>query len=121
MKTLATISIVLLLISCTETETLSPAETAKVVAESFYHGDMHTLKKYTTAEGYTNLASIQELLQEDKNSPSDFKVIDEAVVGEIVWIKYTTTYDAKPSIFKLIKENNVWKVTHNGPRDKGPF
>ena len=110
-----------LFISCSGNKAMSPSETAKVVAESFYHGDKASLKKHTTAEGYANLSSIQEMFVQDKNSKSDFKIIDEAMVGEIIWIKYSTAYDSKPGIFKLVKEYGQWKVTHNGPRDNGPF
>ncbi|GFD80173.1 hypothetical protein MHM83_04765 [Tenacibaculum sp. Mcav3-52] len=62
---------------------MSPTETAKVVAESFYYGDKVSLKKHTIAEGYANLSSIQEMFVQDKNLKSDFKIIDEAMVGEI--------------------------------------
>ncbi len=100
---------------------MSPSETAKVVAESFYHGDKASLKKHTTEEGYANLSSIQEMFVQDKNSKSDFKVVDEAMEGQVAWIKYSTAYDPKPGIFKLVKEDGHWKVTHNGPLDNGPF
>ncbi|WP_445733602.1 hypothetical protein [Mariniflexile sp.] len=121
MKKLVICSLILLFLSCSENKNLSPSETAKVVAESFYHGDEATLKKYTTAEGYANLSSIQAMFAEDKDSEANFKVVDEAMDGEVAWVKYSTVYDPKPGIFKLVKENNQWKVTHNGPRDKGPF
>ncbi|MAY21169.1 MAG: hypothetical protein CMC74_00105 [Flavobacteriaceae bacterium] len=121
MKRLLIYLLVSLLISCTGNKDMSPSETAKVVAESFYHGDKASLKKYTTAEGYANLSSIQEMFVQDKNSKSDFKVVDEVMEGEVAWIKYSTAYDPKPGVFKLIKEDKRWKVTHNGPRDNGPF
>ena len=82
MKNLVICSFLLLFFSCSENKNLSPSQTAKVVAESFYHGDEATLKKHTTAEGYANLSSIQGMFTED---------------------------------------NGQWKVTHNEPRDKGPF
>ena len=100
---------------------MSPSETAKVVAESFYHGDKATLKKHTTEEGYTNLSSIQDMFVQDKNSESNFKIVDEAMEGNVAWIKYSTAYDPKPGVFKLVQKDGQWKVTHNGPRDKGPF
>lgn len=121
MKNLIFCSLVLFFFSCLENKNLSPSETAKVVAESFYHGDEVTLKKHTTAEGYANLSSIQEMFSEDKDSEAHFKVIDDVLDGEVAWVKYSTTYDPKPGVFKLVKENEQWKVTHNGPRDKGPF
>ena len=121
MKKIAICSLVLLFISCSQTRSLSPNETAKVVAESFYHGDKTTLKKYTTADGYANFVSIQEMFAQDKNSKSDFKIIDEVTDGGVSWVKYSTAYDPKPGVFKLVQEDGQWKVTHNGPRDKGPF
>jgi len=51
MKHIVICSLVILFISCSQNENLTPTETAKVVAESFYHGDEATLKKHTTEEG----------------------------------------------------------------------
>ncbi|CAM4328244.1 hypothetical protein [Gillisia limnaea] len=121
MKHLVICSLLLLLISCSQNKTFSPTETAKVVAESFYHGDEATLKKHTTEEGYANLSNIQAMFAEDKNSDSNFKIVDEAMDGEVAWVKYSTAYDTKPGVFKLVQKDGQWKVTHNGPRDKGPF
>lgn len=121
MKNLVIFSIILLVVSCSENKNLSPSETVKIVATSFYHGDAATLKKHTTTEGYANLSSIQEMFSEDEDSEINFKVVEEAMNGEVAWIKYSTAYDPKPGVFKLIKEDGQWKVTHNGPRDKGPF
>ena len=121
MKKLVFYSLVLLFLSCSENKNLSPSETAKIVAESFYHGNDSNLKKHTTAEGYANLSNIQAMFVQDKDSEANFKIVDEAMEGETAWIKYSTTYDAKPGVFKLVQEDGQWKVTHNGPRDKGPF
>jgi len=121
MKTIVICSVVLLFISCSQTKNLSPSEAAKVVAESFYHGDEATLKKHTTAEGYANLSSIQPMFAQNKNSESSFKIVDEVMDGKVAWVKYFTTYDPKAGVFKLVQEDGQWKVTHNGPRDKGPF
>ena len=121
MKALTFLSIAVLFLSCSETKTLSPSETAKIVAESFYHGDKNTLKKHTTSEGYANLLRIQNMFLKDEKSATEFRVIDEFVGGDIAWIKYSVAYDSKSSVFKLVKVDGSWKVTHNGPRDKGPF
>jgi len=121
MKNLVICSLILLFFSCSEKKNLSPSETAKVVAESFYHGDEATLKKFTTSEGYANLSSIQAMFTEDKDSEANFKVVDEVIDGEVAWVKYSTAYDPKPGVFKLVQKDGQWKVTHNGPRDKGPF
>ena len=108
-------------LSCSETKTYSPAETAKIVATSFYHDDAPTMKKHTTAAGYSNLLSIQALFLESDSSKMNFKIIDETADGDVTWIKYRTDYDPTPGVFKLIQEDNQWKVTYNGPRDRGPF
>ncbi|WP_300435451.1 hypothetical protein [Christiangramia sp.] len=121
MKKMLIYSLLILFFSCAENNNLSPDETAKIVAESFYYGDEATLKKHTTAEGYANLASIQSMFIEDKNSEADFKVVDKAIEDDVAWIKYSTSYDTKPGIFKLVQNDGRWKVTHNGPREKGPF
>jgi len=107
--------------SCAEKQELSPSETAKIVVESFYHGDKVTLEEYTTKSGYANLSSIQEMFIEDKDSESNFEVLDEKTEGEVAWIKYSTSYDPKPGVFKMVKKDSQWKVTNNGPRDHLPF
>ena len=121
MKNIVLSSFVLLLFACSKSKTLSPSETAKIVAKSFYHGDEETLKKHTTASGFANLSSIQSMFVQDKDSNTDFKIVEEATEGDVVWIKYTTAFDPKGSIFKLVQEDGQWKVTHNRPRDNGPF
>ena len=121
MKRIAVFSLVVFFLSCAGKQDLSPSETAKIVAESFYYGDKATLKDYTTASGYANLSSIQEMFTEDKDSESNFKVVDQKTEGDVAWVKYSTSYDPKPGVFKMVKEDGQWKVTHNGPRDKGPF
>ena len=121
MKRIVLCSLVLLLIPCSQTENLSPKATAKVVVESFYHGDKITLKKHTTLEGYSNLVSIQDMFVQKKNSKSNFKIIDEVTDGDVSWVKYSKEYDPVPDVLKLVKEDGKWVVTHNGPRDKGPF
>ncbi len=121
MKRFVICSLVFIFVSCAESKTTTPAETAKVVAESFCHGDKATLKKHTTAEGYANLSSIQNMFAQDADSDSEFAIVDEAMEGEVAWVKYSTAYDPKPGVFKLVQEDGRWKVTHNGPRDKGPF
>jgi len=121
MKNIVLSSFVLLLFACSESKTLSPSETAEIVAESFYHDDGETLKKHTTASGFENLSSIQSMFAQDKDSKTDFKIVEKATENNVVWIKYTTAFDPKASIFKMVQEDGQWKVTHNGPRDKGPF
>ena len=121
MKRILICSLALIFVSCSGNMKLSPSETAKAVVESFYHGDKSTLRKYTTSEGYANLVSIQDMFAQDKKSESHFIIIDELTDGDVAWIKYSTVYDPKPGVFKLVQKDGQWKVTHNGPRDKGPF
>ncbi|WP_339655746.1 hypothetical protein [uncultured Salegentibacter sp.] len=121
MKRMIICSITLLLFSCSEKKTLSPSQTAEIVVESFYHGEKDKLEEYTTDEGYAYLSSIQALFTVDKSSAVNFKVIQEVMDGDEVWIQYATGYDPTPGVFKLVKEDGQWKVAHNGPRAKGPF
>lgn len=120
MKKLVLCSLVLLLISCSENKNLSPAETAKIVAQSFFSKDDSTLKKYTTSEGYASLITFQNMMP-DSDEEIAVEILDEINDREITWVKYSTTYDGKPGIFKLIKDNGQWKVTSKGPKENGPF
>ncbi|WP_323028450.1 hypothetical protein [Gelidibacter japonicus] len=43
------------------------------------------------------------MFAEDKDSKADSQVIDEASHGEVAWVKYSTTYDSKPVVFKLVQ------------------
>ena len=120
MKRLVICSLVLLFLSCSESTTKSPSETAKAVAESFFSKDESVLKKHTTSEGYASLITVQNMIP-DSDKDIEVEILDEAVDGEIAWVKYKTFFDGKSGVFKLIKENNQWKVTSKGSREKGPF
>lgn len=120
MKTTLVIALVVLLVSCGETQNLSPTETAKIVAESFFSKDESVLKKNTTTEGYSSLVTVQNMMPESDDT-IEVEILDEAVDGEIAWVKYSTSFDGKPGVFKLIKEGNKWLVTSKGVREKGPF
>tara|TARA_R110002167_G_scaffold105083_1_gene270463 strand:- start:10566 stop:10928 length:363 start_codon:yes stop_codon:yes gene_type:complete len=120
MKTLITSILAFLLIACSNKQDLSHTETAKIVVESFYAKDNATLKKYTTSDGYSGLIMIQNLVPENNND-AEVEILDEAIEGDLAWVKYNSSIDKKPGIFKLIKENRQWKVTSKGPREKGPF
>ena len=120
MKRIVFCSLVLLFLSCSESTTKSPSETTKAVAESFFSKDESALKKHTTSKGYASLITVQNMIP-DSDKDIEVEILDEAVDGEIVWVKYSTTYDGKTGIFKLVKENSQWKVTSKGPREKGLF
>jgi len=120
MKRIVFCSLILLFISCSGNKNLSPAETATIVAESFFSKDKSTLKKHTTSEGYASLNTLLDMIP-DTEKEIEVDILDEAVDGEATWVKYSTSYDGKPGVFKLVQEDDQWKVTHNGPREKGPF
>jgi len=120
MKKLLICSIVLVFISCAGNNSMSHTETAQIVAESFFSKNESTLKKHTTADGYASLITVQNMLPES-DKEIEVEILDEAIEGEIAWVKYKTSFDGKSGIFKLVKENDQWKVTNKGPREKGPF
>ena len=120
MKSLIIPFLAFLLIGCSDKQDLSHTETAKIVVESFYAKDNTTLKKHTTADGYYGLTMIQNLVPDDEGN-AGVEILDEVIEDNIAWVKYNSSFDKKPGIFKLIKENGHWKVTSKGPREKGPF
>ena len=122
MKKIVICSLVLLFISCSGNKNKSHSENEPKypVAESFFSKDESALKKHTTSEGYASLITVQNMLP-DSDKEIEVDILDEAIDGEIAWVKYSTTYDGKSGIFKLVKENDQWKVTSKGPREKGPF
>ena len=112
--------LVLMFVSCAGNNNMSHTETAKIVAESFFSKDESALKKHTTSEGYASLVTVQNMMP-DSEKAIEVEILDEAIDGEIAWVKYKTSFDGKSGVFKLVKENNQWKVTNKGPREKGPF
>lgn len=99
---------------------MSPSETAKIVAKSFFSKDESVLKMHTTSEGYSSLVTVQNMMPES-DKDIEVEILDEAIDEEVAWVKYSTTYDGKSGIFKLAKENGQWKVTNKEPREKEPF
>ena len=121
MKSLATFILVFLLISCSGTQDSSPASVAEIVAESFYQGKETMLKKHTTPEGFATFSNLQKMFAKPKGSKSNFKLIDDVIEGDIAWVKYSTSYDKTPGIFKLVKVDGIWKVTVRNPKEKATF
>lgn len=121
MKNIVICSVVCLFLACAGKQDLSPSETSKIVVESFYNKDNTTLKKYTTPEGYEGLKSIQDLMAAGKSGDSNFKVLEETADDKTAWVRFTTSYEENPELFKLLKVDGQWKVTQQGPREKGPF
>jgi hypothetical protein len=99
---------------------MSHTEAAEIVAKSFFSKDEATLKKHTTSAGYSSLIMGLNAMP-DSDKEIEVEILDETIDGEIAWVKYSSTYDGKSGIFKLVKENGQWKVTNKGPREKGPF
>ncbi|WP_373059996.1 hypothetical protein [Zunongwangia sp. H14] len=120
MKKLILLPTLILFLACAETGK-SYTETAQIVVESFYNKDLKTLKKYTTEQSYQAFVAVQDMFATPEAADSDFKVLQEQEDGEIAWVKFTTAYEEKPETFKLVKENDQWKVTEIGIREKGPF
>ena len=121
MKKFVIYSVLILFLSCAGEQSSTPAATAKIVAESFYQGDDDKLKAHTTAEGYANFKNIMAMFAKSDKKDSNFKVIEELTDGDVSWIKYSTSYDKTPGVFKLAKENGQWKVTARKPSEKVPF
>jgi hypothetical protein len=121
MKKSVIYALVLLFISCSENKDMSPSETAKVVAESFYEKDEKTLKANTTLEGYANYMNIINMFNATKKKYSNFKVLQDTVMGDVAWVKYTTVYDKTPGIFKLVKQDGKWLASARNSKDKAPF
>ena len=120
MKKIVIYSLVLLFVSCSGNKNMSHTETAEIVAKSFFSKDESAIKKHTTAAGYSSLiAGLNMMPESDKEI--EVEILDEAIDGEIAWVRYKTTFDGKTGIFKLVKENDQWKVTNKGPREKGSF
>ncbi|MDT0646490.1 hypothetical protein RM545_07300 [Zunongwangia sp. F260] len=120
MKRILLYSVIIALVACNEKQ-MTHTETAKIVAESFYYNDDATLEKYTTAENYAVLSSIQELFAEKENTEINFEVIEDTIHGNVAWVRYSTSFEEKPGVFKLIKEEGQWKVTERKPREEVPF
>lgn len=121
MKRLAIYALVLLFIACSGSHDSSPASVAEIVAQSFYQGDEGILKKHTTPEGFATFSNLQKMFAKPKGSESNFKLIAEKIEGDVAWIKYSTSYDKTPGVFKLVKQDNKWKVTVRNPREKAPI
>ncbi|WP_417237358.1 hypothetical protein [Bizionia paragorgiae] len=120
MKNLALIVLLLFGAACSQ-QNLSPAETAKVVVESFYNKDNQKLREYTTVESYESFMAIQDIMTASTSGKSNFKVLQEKVDRDIAWAQFSTSYEEKPETFKLVKENGQWKVAEKGLREKSPF
>lgn len=113
--------VLVIFLACAGEKSSGPAATAKVVAESFYQGDEEQLMAHTTEEGYANFKNLMAMFAKSDNSDSNFKVIEESTEGDVAWIKYSSSYDKTPGVFKLVKQDGEWKVTARSPKEEVPF
>ncbi|WP_300435906.1 hypothetical protein [Christiangramia sp.] len=120
MKNYVFILILAICVSCAESQ-MSPAMTAQKVVESFYAKDNSQLKKYTTAASYESFLSVQDMFEAQNSLTSNFKVLDESIENQTAWVKFSTSFEDNPEIFKLIQEDGIWKVTESGVRETSPF
>lgn len=116
-------SMVLLLFICLgcEEEHWSHTETARIVVESFYHEELPTLQKHTTPESFNNFMNIRDRIPTPETHDSGFEVLQDTVMGETAWVKFTTAFEDQPETFKLVKENERWKVTEIELGEDSPF
>ncbi len=121
MKRIAIYCVIFLFLACEKKQNLTPSEISKIVVESFYNKENEILKKHTTTEGYYGLISIQDLIAVGKYGYSNFKVLEETNDDNTAWVRFTTSYEENPELFKLLKVDGQWKVTQQGTREKGPF
>ena len=123
MKKFVVFSLIMLFLSCADSETKisGPSATAQIVIESFYEKDEETLKANSTPQAYSNYMNTINMFNATKKKDSDFKVLQDTIMGDVAWVKYTTAYDKTPGVFKLVKQDGKWLATARGSKDKAPF
>ncbi|RFN58987.1 hypothetical protein [Marixanthomonas ophiurae] len=123
MKKFVVFSLIMLFLSCADSETKisGPSATAQIVIESFYEKDEETLKANSTPQAYFNYMNTINMFNATKKKDSEFKVLQDTIMGDVAWVKYTTAYDKTPGVFKLVKQNGKWLATARGSKDKAPF
>jgi len=123
MKKFVVFSLIMLFLSCADSETKisGPSATAQIVIESFYEKDEETLKANSTPQAYFNYMNTINMFNATKKKDSEFKVLQDTIMGDVAWVKYTTAYDKTPGVFKLVKQNGKWLATARGSKDKSPF
>ena len=123
MKNSIVFTLVLLFLSCADSTTKisGPSATAQVVIESFYEKDEETLKANSTPQAYSNYMNTINMFNAKPKDDSNFTVLQDTIMGDVAWVKYTTAYDKTPGIFKLINQDGKWLATARGSKDKSPF
>ena len=123
MKNIVVFLLVVLFLSCADSKTKvsGPSATAQVVIESFYEKDEETLKANSTPQAYSNYMNTINMFNTTPKDDSNFTVLQDTIMGDVAWVKYTTAYDKTPGIFKLVKQNGKWLADARGSKDKSPF
>jgi hypothetical protein len=121
MKKIVICSLVLLCLSCSETKISGPSATAQIVIESFYEKNEETLKANSTPQAYSNYMNTINMFNATPKDDSNFTVLQDTIMGDVAWVKYTTAYDKTPGLFKLIKKDGKWLADARGSKDKSPF
>ena len=123
MKNIVVLLLVLLFLSCADSKTKvsGPSATAQVVIESFYEKDEETLKANSTPQAYSNYMNTINMFNATPKDDSKFTVLQDTIMGDVAWVKYTTAYDKTPGVFKLVKRDGKWLATARGSKDKAPF
>jgi hypothetical protein len=123
MKKIVVFSLVLLFLSCADSETKIsvPSATAQIVIESFYEKDEEALKANSTPQAYSNYMNTINMFNATVKDDSNFTVLQDTIMGDVAWVKYTTAYDKTPGLFKLVKQNGKWLADARGSQDKSPF
>ena len=123
MKKIVVFSLIVLFLSCVDSETKisGPSATAQIVIESFYEKDEETLKANSTPQAYSNYMNTINMFNATVKDDSNFTVLQDTIMGDVAWVKYTTAYDKTPGLFKLVKQNDKWLADARGSKDKSPF
>ena len=123
MKKIVVFSLVLLFLSCADSDTKvsGPSATAQIVIESFYEKDEEALKANSTPQAYSNYMNTINMFNATVKDDSNFTVLQDTIMGDVAWVKYTTAYDKTPGLFKLVKQNGKWLADSRGSKDKSPF
>ncbi|WP_149276637.1 hypothetical protein [Pareuzebyella sediminis] len=123
MKNSIVFTLILLFLSCADSKSKisGPSATAQVVIESFYEKDEETLKANSTPQAYSNYMNTINMFNATPKDNSNFTVLQDTIMGDVAWVKYTTAYDKTPGLFKLVKQNGKWLADARGSKDKSPF
>ncbi|MDX1286197.1 MAG: hypothetical protein R3182_14340 [Draconibacterium sp.] len=123
MKNIVVFLLVVLFLSCADSKTKvsGPSATAQVVIESFYEKDKEALKANSTQQAYSNYLNTINMFNVTPKDDSKFTVLQDTIMGDVAWVKYTTAYDKTPGLFKLVKQNGKWLADARGSKDKSPF